>query len=151
MWLSSGDCFEALFETAQDSMFNLFKSQPKLPESFNRWSEVDVVASSEYLHEGPSVDNVRTLKHWLDAYERWRSGYDAFVKAAGVSIGSVKLTDDFDRRQLEHYAALFLQSGQWHAILLMLLEDVSDSERSRYMTEIDLILVELRKRIAEPR
>lgn len=129
-------------------MFTLFQSRPKLPASFNRWSEVDLVAGSELLHEGPSVLDIRTLKQWLDAYERWRAGYDAFTKAAGT-LESSGFTDDFDRRQHEHYAALFLQSGQWRAMLLMLLEDVPESERSQYVAEIDGILADLRKRIGK--
>ena len=128
-------------------MFTLFKSRPKLPASFDRWSEVDIIVGSELLHEGPSVLDVRSLKQWLDAYERWRDGYDAFVKAAGTLDGG-GFTDDFDRRQYDHYAGLFFQSGQWRAILLLLLEDVPDSERSRYVAEIDGILADLRKRIA---
>jgi hypothetical protein len=130
-------------------MFTLFKSRPKLPASFDRWSEVDVIAGSELLHEGPSVLDIRTLKQWLDAYERWRAGYGAFAKVAGT-LDRGSFTDDFDRRQHEHYAALFLQSGQWRVILLMLLEDVPESERSRYVAEIDGILADLRLRIARP-
>ena len=127
-------------------MFTLFKSRPKLPASFDRWSEVDIIAGSELLREGPTVLNIRTLKQWIDAYERWRAGYDVFAKAASTS-DSAGFTDDFDRRQHEHYAALFLQSGQWHAILLMLLEDVPEPERSGYLDDIDGILADLRKRI----
>ena len=48
------------------------------------------------------------------------------------------------RRQYEHYAGLFFQSGQWHAILLMLVEEVSEPERMRYLGEIDGFLEELR-------
>ena len=128
-------------------MFTLFKSRPKLPASFERWSEVDGITSSEFLHEGPSVLDIRTLKQWLDAYERWRAGYDAFARAAGT-LDSSGFTDDFDRRQYEHYVALFLQSGQWHAILIKLLEDVPEPERSRYVADIDGVLADLRKRIA---
>lgn len=105
------------------------------------------MAGSELLHEGPSVLDVRSLKQWLDAYERWRAGYDAFVKTAGT-LDSVGFTDDFDRRQYEHYTGLFFQSGQWRAILLMLLEDVSEAERSRYLAEIDGFLGDLRERMA---
>lgn len=129
-------------------MFELFKSRPKLPPSFERWSEVDIVAGSERLHEGPSVLDVRAFNEWLDAYERWRAGYDAFIKAVGTLSG-VGFMDDFDRRQYEHYAGLFFQSGQWRAILLMLVEDVSDAERSRYLAEMDGFLDDLRDRIAK--
>ena len=127
-------------------MFSLFKSRPKLPASFERWSEVDIIAGSELLHEGPSVLDVRSLERWLDNYRRWRDGYDAFIKAAGTfSTGG--FTDDFDRRQYEHYVGLFFQSGQWRAILLMLLEDVPEAERSRYLAEIDASLSDLRERM----
>ena len=76
-------------------MFTLFKSRPKLPASFERWSEVDITADSELLYEGPSVLDVRSLKQWLDAYRRWRDGYDAFIKAADT-LSSGGFADDFD-------------------------------------------------------
>jgi hypothetical protein len=143
----SGQCGE-LFDrpTYTFTMFTLFKSRPKLPASFERWREVDTIAGSELLYEGPSVLDVRSLKQWLDAYRRWRDGYDAFVKAA-ATLGGDGSTDEFDRRQYEHYTGLFFQSGQWHAILLMLLEGVSESERSRYLTELDGLLADLRERM----
>ena len=130
-------------------MFTLFKSRPKLPASFERWSEVDIVAGSELLYSGPSVLEVRSLKRWVDEYERWRAGYDEFIKAARTVLDGGGFTDDFDRRQFEHYAAMFLQSGQWRAILLLLLEDVSEPERSRYLTELDGLLAELREQMAK--
>jgi hypothetical protein len=71
-----------------------------------------------------------------------------FIKAAGT-FGGGGFTDDFDRRQYEHYTGLFFQSGQWHAILLMLLEDISESERSRYLAEIDGFLAGLRERMVK--
>src|SRR5882757_6553486 len=74
----------------------------KLPASFARWQEVDVIASSEYLHAGPSVLDITTYKQWLDAYARWQAGYDAYLKAAGA-LGDGMFTDDFDRRQYGHY------------------------------------------------
>ena len=127
-------------------MFALFKSRPKLPASFERWKDVELIASSELLYEGPSVLDVRSFERWLDTYKRWKDGYDAFIKAAGTVAGD-EFTDEFDCRQHEHYAGLFLQSGQWHAMLLMLLEDVSEADRSRYLAEIDGSLVGLRKKI----
>lgn len=102
-------------------MLSLFKSPPILPASFERWSSVDVLISSELIHEGPSIRDVRSLKCWLDVYRRWRSGYDEFIKSTGTISDGVFL-DAFDRRQYEHYAGLLLQSGQWRAILLMLLD-----------------------------
>jgi hypothetical protein len=129
---------------------SLFSSRPKLPESFKRWTAVDTLASSECLHEGPSVLEVRTFKRWLDAYERWRGGYDEYLKAVRTLAGSDSFVDDFDRRQCEHYTALFIQSGQWRALLLMLLQDAAASERSRYLAEIDGFLADLRKRIEKP-
>ena len=109
---------------------------------------MDIIAGSEQLHEGPGVFEILTLNEWLRAFERWRAGYDAFLKAAS-SIGKGGFTDDFDRRQHEHYAGLFFQSGQWHAILLMLIEveDVSEPERERYLGEMDSFLEELRGRM----
>lgn len=127
-------------------MFALFKSKPKLPASFERWNDVDIIVSSEELHVGPSVLDIRSLKQWLDTYRRWRDGYEAFVKAADT-LGGSGFTDDFDRRQYGHYTALFIQSGQWRAILLMLLEDVSEPERSRYLAELDGFLAGLRERL----
>jgi hypothetical protein len=124
---------------------SLFSSKPKLPESFKRWANLDTLASSECLYEGPSVLEVRTFKRWLDAYERWRGGHDVYLMA----INGDSLVDDFDRRQHEHYTALFIQSGQWHAILLMLLQDVPASEQSRCLAEIDGLLADLRKRLEE--
>lgn len=129
---------------------SLFSSRPELPESFKRWTNVDVIAGSERLYGGPSVVEVRTFKGWLDAYDRWRGGYDEYLRAAGTLSGSDSFTDDFDRRQCEHYTALFVQSGQWHAILLMLLKDVPASEQSRYLAEIDGFLVDLRQRLERP-
>jgi hypothetical protein len=128
-------------------MFSLFQTRPKLPASFERWNEVDGVASSEFLHEGPSVLDVRNLKQWLDPYERWNAGYIAFVKAERTILDGGGFSDDFDRRQYDYYTALFFQSGEWLAILLMLLEDVSESDRSRYLAEIDSCLSDLRRRI----
>jgi hypothetical protein len=127
-------------------MFSFFKSQPKLPASFERWSEVDLIAGSELLHEGPSVLDVRSLERWVDDYRRWRDGYDAFDKAAST-LSSGGFIDDFDRRQYEHYVGLFLQSGQWRAILLMLLEDITEADRSRYLAELDIALSDLRERM----
>lgn len=111
-----------------------------------RRSDVDVVVASDLLHEGPSVLDVRTLKRWLDEYSRWRAGYDEFLKVERTLLDG-GFSDDFDHRHFEHYAALFLQTGQWHAILLGLLDDVPDSERSRYLTEIDGFLANLRKKL----
>ncbi|MBE0702131.1 MAG: hypothetical protein IH582_03015 [Afipia sp.] len=105
-----------------------------------------MIAGSELLHEGPSVRDVRSLKRWLDAYRRWRDGYDAFIKAIGT-FSSGGFTDELDRRQYEHYVGLFFQSGQWHAILLMLLEDVPEAERTRHLAELDGVLSDLSERI----
>jgi hypothetical protein len=129
---------------------SLFSSRPELPASFKRWTNVDVIAGSECLHEGPSVVEVRTFKRWLDAYERWPGGFGEYLKAVGTLSGSDTFVDALDRRQHEHYTALFVQSGQWHAILLMLLKDFPASEESRYLAEIDGFLSDLRKRLERP-
>lgn len=126
----------------------LFSSSRNLPPSFERWSKVDAVVASESLHAGPSVQEVRTLKQWLSAYRNWRAGYLAFLKSTETAA-HIDSIDQFDRRQLEHYAALLLQSGQWHAILLLLIEDVDDSDQSHYLSKIDKFLGRLREIIAK--
>jgi len=107
-----------------------------------------MITGSELLAEGPSVLEIRSLMQWLDTYRRWRDGYEAFLKAA-VTLGRGEFTDEFDRRQYEQYTGLFFQSGQWRAILLILLENVPESERSRYLAEMDGFLADLRGRLAK--
>ncbi len=130
------------------SIFKIFAPRSKLPASFDRWEEVDIITSSENLPSGPHISEIRTLAQWLDAYGRWRGCHDEFLKAEQTIPVDGKLIDEFDKRQHEHYSALFLQSGQWHAVLLMLLEEITEAERSRYIAEIDGILAELRRNIA---
>ncbi|HEY4414530.1 MAG TPA: hypothetical protein VGO57_02470 [Verrucomicrobiae bacterium] len=119
----------------------------KLPVSFDRWQEVDVIVSSECLYAEPSVLEVTTYKQWLDAYARWQVGYDAYRKAVD-SMADGELGDDFERRLYAHYTGLFYQSGHWHAILLMLLKQVAETERSRHLAEMDGILAGLGEKIA---
>jgi hypothetical protein len=120
--------------------------QRKLPESFTRWKDVDIGMSSEMLYEGPSVDEARTFKKWLDSYSRLKSCYQDFIKAEKTE-GDYRFKDDYERLLHEHYTALFLQSALWHAILLMLLESVSEADRTLYKSEIDDLSKDLRKRI----
>lgn len=129
-------------------MFEFFRSSPKLPASFDRWSEVEVLVSSEHLYHGPSIGKIQTSDQWRDTYKRWRTGYDVFLKA-GTLPDAMIFDRDLDRRQYEHYAALLLQSGQWHAILLMLAEQIADVDRAQFVAEMDTILADLRRRIAD--
>jgi hypothetical protein len=131
------------------SMFKIFAPRSKLPASFDRWEEVDIITSSQNLHSGPPISEIRTLAQWLDSYGRWRGCHDEFLKAEQTIPVDGKFIDEFDQRQHEHYAALFIQSAQWHAMLLMLLEEIDETERSRYLTELDGIMADLRKRIAQ--
>jgi hypothetical protein len=55
--------------------------------------------------------------------------------------------DERDRRSYEYFSALLLQSGQWHATLLLPVKDVSEPERAQLLAEIDRALAELRKRL----
>jgi len=127
-------------------MFSLFKSKPSIPASFDRWEEVEMIAASELLFEGPSIGKVRSLKDWLDEYNRWSDGYKALCKAAGTG-DKLAFSDGIDRRLYEHYCALFLQSGQWRAILLQNLTEVSDADHAVHLAELDRHLGDLRRRI----
>ena len=104
-----------------------------------------MIIGSELLDQGPSLTDIQSLGNWVDAYERWRSGYEAYLKAAANLNGDA--TDEFEDRQYEHYTALFLQSGQWHAIFLLLLKNVPEEERAGYLAELDGFLAELRGRM----
>lgn len=130
-------------------MFSLFKSGGKLPDSFERWSMMDIIVSSEELASGPSIGKIRNLAQWLDQHERWQAGYDELIKAEQTLAATNGYTDDFDRRQHEHYAALLLQSGQWLAILLKLLKDLPEERQSRHLHDLDARLDTLRHRIGQ--
>ena len=55
--------------------------------------------------------------------------------------------DEMDRRHHEYFAALLLQSAQWHAILLTWVKDFPEVQRREHLEGIDRVLAELRKRL----
>lgn len=126
-------------------MLSLFKFDNKLPESFERWGTVSIIVSSENLASSPYIGKIRNLDQWLDAHGRWQAGYDELVKAEQTLASTNGYTDDFDRRQHEHYAALLLQSGQWLAILLKLLKDLPEETQSRHLQDLEARLDTLRQ------
>ena len=129
------------------SLSKLFKA-PGPTAGCQRWSEF-VPPEFIYLTEGgPSPPDVERLSKWLMSYARWRASYEGFVKNEQELESSAVLQEEDDRRHREAFVALYLHSGQWHAILLNLVKDVSESERAKHLGEIDGALAELRKRIA---
>lgn len=131
------------------SLFKLFKT-PQPTVGCQRWSEF-VPPEFIYLTEGgPSPPDVETLDNWLRSYARWQASYQGFVKNEQDLESSTLLQEETDRRHREAFVALYLHSGQWHAILLMLVRDVSEPERAKHLGDIDGALAELRKRIANP-
>lgn len=141
-----------MYLSAYYTMFSLSKlfkaAEPTV--GCHRWSEF-VPPEFIYLSEGkPVPTDVDKLNNWLKSYERWRASYAAFVRNEQALEKSTLAQDEADRRNREYYVALLLQSAQWHAILLLLVKDVSDLERSKQLAEIDVALAELRKRIANP-
>jgi len=129
------------------SLSNLFKG-PQPTVGCQRWSEF-VPPEFIYLTEGgPSPPDVEKQDKWLRSYARWRVSYEGFVKNEQELESSALPQEETDRRHREAFVALYLHSGQWHAILLMLVKDVPEPERAKHLGEIDGTLVELRKRIA---
>jgi len=124
--------------------------RPRPPTSFDRWREV-VPPEYGYLAEGkPSPPDVNTLRKWLRSYARWQAGYQGLLEIEQDLEVRARSMDEVDRRHHEYFAALFMQSAQWHAILLMLVRDGSEPERSKHLAEIDRTLAELRRRITKP-
>ena len=124
--------------------------QQQPPSSVESWSEA-VPPEFTYLAEGnPDPQDADTFKKWSKSYQRWQSAYAGFLEIERHLEQLSKATDERDRRHHEFFAALLLQSGQWHAILLMLLKDVAEGERAERLVGIDRDLLELRKRITYP-
>jgi hypothetical protein len=74
-------------------MFTRLESRLNLTASFERWTGVDVLARSELSSGAPSVLDVRSLKEWLDANERWRADCNGCVKAAAkLDSGGGRIT-----------------------------------------------------------
>ncbi len=131
------------------SLSKLFRASPPTV-GCQRWSEF-VPPEFIYLQEGgPTPPDVETLKRWLGSYAKWRASYEGFVKNEQELERSALPKEEADRRHHEYYVALYLHAAQWHAILLLLVKDVSEPERAKYLGEIDCALVELRQRIANP-
>lgn len=104
-----------------------------------------------YLAGGnPEPPHADTFTKWFKCYQRWQSAYAGFLEIERHLEEGSTAADERDRRHHEFFAALLLQSAQWHAILLMLLKDVAEAERAERLAEIDQYLVELRKRITNP-
>lgn len=130
------------------SLSKFFTPQPTV--GCQRWSEF-VPPEFIYLDEGgPSPPDVEKLSNWLKSYARWQASYEAFVKNEQALESGRMLPDATDLRHRESFAALYLHSAQWHAILLMLVKDVSEAERAKKLADIDGILPELRRRITNP-
>jgi len=121
------------------------------PDSFKNWREA-MIPNFLYLGRGkPSPPEADTLKKWFRSYERWQKGYEGFLAIEQHLKSLAKPMDQSDRRHYESFAALLLQSGQWHAILLTMLKDTPEAQRAERLAEIDRTLADLRKRIAEAR
>lgn len=121
------------------------RAQP--PTSFERWRDA-VPAEFLYVRAGsPDFPNADTHKKWLKSFARWKTGCQGFLAIEQHLEPRARLTEEVDRRHHEFFAALFLQSAQWHAILLTWVKDVSAERRAEHLAEIDRALAELRKRI----
>jgi len=124
------------------------RAQP--PDSYESWHEA-VIPEFIYLQEGrPAYPDADTLKKWLRSFARWKTAHEGFFEIERALEHRGRPMEDRDRRSYEYYSALLLQSGQWHATLLLSLKDVSESERARLLAGIDGTLAELRKRIKNP-
>ena len=123
----------------------LGRSQP--PDSYENWGEV-VIPQHHYLAAGrPYPPDVDKLKKWVKSFARWRAGYEGFLE---IERSLERRGRSVMKRTYEYFVALLLQSGQWHAALLLMVKDVAEPERARLLAEIDRALAELRKRIKHP-
>ena len=132
------------FETLH-TLFRLLKAgRPTVGPQ--RWSEF-VPPEFNFLSEGgPNPQDVYVFKNWLRSYARWRTSYEAFAANEHAELAQ----DETDQRHREFFAALYLKSAQWHAILLMLIKNVPEPERAKYLGELDGSLAGLRQRFASP-
>jgi hypothetical protein len=127
--------------------FSRLFGRPQPPDSYKSWNEA-VIPEFNYLQEGqPVPTDVDKLKKWLKSFARWKAGYEGFLEIERSLKCRGRPMDEWDRRCYEHFSALLLASGQWHATLLRPVKDVSEPERARLLAEIDGALGELRKRI----
>jgi len=131
------------------SIARLF-GRPQPPDSYESWHEA-VIPEFIYLQEGhPIPTDVDKHKKWLKSFARWKTGYEGFLEIERALERRGRRMDERDRRSYEHFSALLLASGQWHATLLLLVKDGSEPERAELLAEIDRALAELRKRIKNP-
>jgi hypothetical protein len=120
----------------------LGRAQP--PDSYERWADA-VIPEFAYLRAGrPDAPDVDKLKKWLKSFARWKAGYEGFL-ALERSLG--RRGRPVEQRTYEYYVALLLQSGQWHAALLLMVKDIAEPQRAKQLAELDQALAELRKRI----
>jgi len=121
--------------------------RPQPPDSYERWGEV-VIPQLRYLQAGrPYPPDVDVLKKWLKSFARWKAGYEGFLE---IERSLERRGRPVDKRTYEYYVALLLQSGQWHAALLLMVKDVSEPQRAKLLAETDQALADLRKRIKNP-
>ncbi len=132
------------FETLQ-TLFRLLKAgRPTVGP--HRWSEF-VPPDFNYLSEGgPNPRDVYSFKSWSRSYARWWTSYEAYLANEHADLAQ----DETDKRHREFFAALYLQSAQWHAILLSLIKDAPEPERTKCLSELDGALAGLRQRFATP-
>jgi hypothetical protein len=124
--------------------------RPQPPDSYESWHEA-VIPEFIYLQQGkPVPTDVDKLKKWLKSFARWKSGYEGFLEIERALERRGRPIEARDRRSYEYFAALLWQSGQWHATLLLPMNDVSEPERAQLLDEIDRALAELRKRLTNP-
>ena len=118
--------------------------RPQPPDSFESWGEV-VIPQHHYLAAGrPYPPDVDKLKKWLKSFARWRAGYEGFLE---IERSLERPGQSAMKRSYEYFVALLLQSGQWHAALLLMVKDVGEPERAKLLAKIDHALAELRMRI----
>lgn len=124
--------------------------RPLPPDSFESWYQA-VIPQFLYLRAGrPDAPEVHKHQKWLKSFARWKTGYEGFLQIERTLERRGRPMNERDRRSREYYSALLLQSGQWHATLLLLVKDVSEQERVALLAQLDRALPELRKRIANP-
>jgi hypothetical protein len=139
---------EMLHSSISEVIYN-WLSRHKTPQSFQSWREA-VIPRFLYLQGGnPTPPNADTLQKWVRSYDKWRMAYEGFLEIDQHLNSLSRLEDETDQRHREFYAAVLLQSGQWHVILLLMLKDIPEAERGERRTEIDRLLTDLRKRIAQ--
>ena len=118
--------------------------RPQRIDNVESWGEA-VIPHHQYLSSGrPYPPDVTSFKKWKASYSRWREGYEGFLE---IEASLDRRSKPLMKRTYEYFVALLLQSGQWHAGLLLMVKDVSETERDKCLGEIDLALASLRTRL----